>query len=107
MKNRWLVLSAFFCTALRTGAQIPESEYAARRDSLAARIGDGVVVAFGGHTPTSDFGPFLHPPAFYFLTGFDEADASFVMVAMVGRATTTLFLTPIDPRTAFYSGRRP
>jgi hypothetical protein len=28
----------------RAGAQIPASEYPARRDSLAAHIGDGVVV---------------------------------------------------------------
>src|SRR5688500_18077983 len=29
-------------------AQIPVGEYVARRDSLAGRIGDGIVVAFGG-----------------------------------------------------------
>jgi Xaa-Pro aminopeptidase len=83
------------------------AEYAARRDSLAARIGDGAVVAFGGRTPISDFGPFYQLPAFHYLTGFDEPDAALVMVAKSGRATTTLFLSPIDPRTAFYYGRRP
>ena len=46
-------------------AQIPTAEYAARRDSLAARIGDGVVVAFGGRTPVTDFGPFYQLPAFH------------------------------------------
>src|SRR3954463_6818675 len=102
MKNRWLVLSAFFCTALRTGAQIPDSEYAARRDSLAARIGDGVVVAFGGRTPVADFWPFYQLPAFHYLTNFDEPDAAFVMVVQGGRGSTTLFLTPIDARVAFY-----
>ena len=30
-----------------------------------------------------------------------------MIVAKGGKATTTLFLTPIDPRTAFYYGRRP
>ena len=36
-------------------AQIPAAEFAARRDSLAKRIGDGVVVAFGGRTLVHDF----------------------------------------------------
>src|SRR5690348_12705232 len=56
-----------------TGAQntaIPPSEYAARRDSLAARIGDGVVVALGGRTPVTDFGPFYQLPGFNYLTNF-------------------------------------
>ena len=88
-------------------AQVPGPEYSARRDSLAARIGDGVVVALGGRTPVTDFGPFYQLPAFHYLTNFDEPDAAMVLVARGGKATTTLFLTPIDPRTAFYYGRRP
>lgn len=88
-------------------AQVPATDYAVRRDSLAARIADAVVVAFGGRTPVSDFGPFYQLPAFHYLTGFDEPDAAMVLVAKGGRATTTLFLTPIAPRTAFYYGQRP
>jgi len=88
-------------------AQIPASEYAARRDALAARIGDGIVVAFGGRTPVTDFGPFYQIPAFHYLTNFDEPDAAMVLVAKGGKPTTTFFLSPIDPRTAFYYGRRP
>ena len=88
-------------------AQIPAAEYAARRDSLAARIGDGVVVALGGRTPVTDFGPFYQLPAFHYLTNFDEPDAAMVMVVRGGRGATTLFLTPVDPRSAFYYGRRP
>jgi len=87
--------------------QVTTAEYTARRDSLAARVGDGVVVALGGRTPVTDFGPFYQIPAFHYLTGFDEPDAAMVLVAKGGKATTTLFLTPIDPRTAFYYGRRP
>ena len=89
------------------GAQIPAAEYAMRRDSLATRIKDGVVVAFGGRTPVTDFGPFYQLPAFHYLTGFDEPDAAFVMVARGGHATSTIFITPVDPRSAFYYGRRP
>src|SRR5215203_5881628 len=35
-------------------AQVPASEYAARRDSLAARVRNGVVIGFGGRTPVTD-----------------------------------------------------
>ena len=94
-------------SAVPTFAQIPIAEYSARRDSLAARLGDGVVIAFGGRTPVTDFGPFYQLPAFHYLTSFDEPDAAMVLIAKGGKATTTLFLSPIDPRTAFYYGRRP
>ncbi|MEP7002850.1 MAG: aminopeptidase P family protein, partial [bacterium] len=89
------------------GAQIPAAEYAARRDSLAAHVKDGIVVAFGGRTPITDFGPFYQLPAFHYLTNFDEPDAALVMVVRGGRTTNTLFITPVAPRSAFYYGRRP
>jgi Xaa-Pro aminopeptidase len=88
-------------------AQIPASEYAARRDSLAAHVRNGVVIAFGGRTPVSDFGAFYQLPSFNYLTNFHEPDAALVMVVRDGRGTSTLFLTPIAPRRAFYYGRRP
>ena len=88
-------------------AQIPAAEYAARRDSLAARVRNGIVLAFGARTPVTDFGPLYQLPAFHYLTNFHEPDAAFVMVVREGRGTSTLFLTPIAPRRAFYYGRRP
>src|SRR5207253_268674 len=93
--------------ASSAAAQIPKAEYAARRDALAARIDSGVVIAFGGRTPVSDFGPFYQLPAFHYLTNFDEADAAMIMVVRGGKGTTTIFPAPIAPRTAFYYGRRP
>ena len=104
-----LTLSAL-CLAVpvsAASAQILASEFAARRDSLAARLGSGVVIAFGGRTPVTDFGPFYQLPAFHYLTDFDEPDAAFVMIVRDGRAESTLFLSPVDPRKAFYYGRRP
>ena len=87
--------------------QISPAEFSARRDSLAVRIGSGVLVAFGGRTPVSDFGPFYQLPAFHYLTNFDEPDAAFVMVVKDGHPASTIFVMPIDPRVAFYYGRRP
>ncbi|HKH92086.1 MAG TPA: Xaa-Pro aminopeptidase [Gemmatimonadaceae bacterium] len=100
-------LIASLVVAAPAFAQVPASEFAARRDSLAARVRDGVVIGFGGRTPITDFGPFYQLPAFHYLTNFDEPDAAFVMVVRNGRGTSTLFLTPIAPRRAFYYGRRP
>ena len=57
--------------------------------------------------PVTDFGPFYQLPAFHYLTGFDEPDAAMVLVARGGRGATTLFLTPVGARSAFYYGRRP
>ncbi|HET7458921.1 MAG TPA: Xaa-Pro aminopeptidase [Gemmatimonadaceae bacterium] len=94
-------------TVARSQSSIPAAEFQARRDSLAARIGDGVVVAFGGRTPITDFGPFYQIPAFHYLTNFDEPDAAFVMVVRKGKGASTLFLTPVAPRRAFYYGWRP
>jgi Xaa-Pro aminopeptidase len=88
-------------------AQIPEREFAARRDSLARRIDSGVVVAFGGVTPITDFDTFRQLPAFHYLTNFDEPDAAFVMVVRRGAGSPTLYITPADPRMAFYYGWRP
>lgn len=112
MRSRLLCRVVVACaltaaSALPLWAQITTAEYRARRDSLAADIGDGVVVAFGGRTPVSDFGTFFQLPAFQYLTGYEEPDAAFVLVARGGHGTGTLFVTPIDPRRAFYYGFRP
>src|SRR3954464_13322501 len=98
-----LLLSLATATA---SAQISEREFAARRDSLAKRIDSGVVIAFGGRTLVADFGTFFQLPAFHYLTNFDEPDAAFVMVVHHKKAQSTLFLSPINARTAFYYGRR-
>ena len=88
-------------------AQITPAEYAARRDSLSARIGEGVVIAFGGRTPITDFGPFYQIPAFRYLTGYQYADAALVMVVRAGRGSPTLFVHRSTPRRSLYYGAEP
>ena len=100
-------LALTLVAASSIAAQIPESEFAARRDSLARRIDSGVVIAFGGRTLVNDFGTFHQLPAFHYLTNFDEPDAAMIMVVRGGKGSTTLFLTPAEPRSAFYYGWRP
>ena len=100
-------IALLVATAPAVRAQVGEPEFAARRDSLARRIDSGVVIAFGGRTPITDFGPFHQLPGFHYLTNFDEPDAAMIMIVRHGQGSTTLFITPADPRAAFYYGWRP
>ena len=49
-----------------------------------------MVIAFGGRTPITDFGPFYQIPAFRYLTGYEYADAALVMVTRGGREPAPL-----------------
>ena len=101
-----LVAGTLALGAASAHAQISRAEYAARRDSLAARIGNGFVLAFGERNPVTDFGPFYQIPSFHYLTGFDEPDAAFILVVHDGRGVGTLFLMPAAVRTELYYGFR-
>lgn len=85
---------------------ITRAELAARRSAVAERIDNGVLVAFGGRTLVHDFSTFYQLPAFRYLTELNEPDHAMVMVVKDKVPTTTLFLTGLDPRTAFYYGQR-
>ena len=101
-------LTVIFLLALTSPltGQIPTGEYAARRAALASRLGDGVVVAFGGREPVRHWPPFYQLPAFRYLTGFLESDAAFAMVTRGGNVTSTLFVARPNARTALYNGER-
>jgi Xaa-Pro aminopeptidase len=85
---------------------ISRTEYAARRDSLAARLDSGVVVAFGAPEPT---GIHSEPQlaAFRYLTGFLEPDAAFLLIKRGGSTQGILFTATRDPRRALYDGFPP
>jgi Xaa-Pro aminopeptidase len=86
--------------------EIPPAEYAARRDSLTARMDSGVVVAFGAPDPVS-IGRWAQLPAFRYLTGFLEPNAALVLVKRGGVESGTLFAAARDPRRALYDGFPP
>jgi Xaa-Pro aminopeptidase len=81
-------------------------EFGARRAALAERIDNGVLLAFGGRTLVHDFSTFYQLPSFRYLTNYNEPDGALVMVVKDGKPESTLYLTPLDPRTAFYYGQR-
>ena len=106
MRTVLMLLTA--ASTLAAQEPISKSEYAARRDSLAARIGTGAVIAFGGVTPTTDYGTFYQLPAFNYLTGYQLADAALVMIVQAGKpASTTLFINRTAPRRSIYYGAEP
>jgi Xaa-Pro aminopeptidase len=102
-----LLLAALIATT-RLPAQIAPGDYAARRDTVAAHLHDGVVLAFGAPAPTTDEADFHQLPSFDYLTGFTRMDAAFVMVVHEGRPVfQMLYEPPTDPRLALYNGFRP
>lgn len=87
-------------------AQVPTTEYAARRAALLAAIDSGVVIAFGAPVVTVDWPNFFQLPAFQYLTGFAEPDAVLVMVKRSGAVTQAMFVPARDAGVERYVGRR-
>ena len=87
-------------------AQIPQTEYASRRDSLLARVDSGVVIAFGAPDAVG-IRRWIQHPAFRYLTGFLEPNAALVLVKRAGTNSGTLFTASRDPRRALYDGFPP
>jgi Xaa-Pro aminopeptidase len=100
------ILLLWFIAAGLSAQEITPAEYAARRDSLAARLDSGVVIAFGAPDPT---GPHraTQLPAFRYLTGFLEPNAAFLLVKKSGAVSATLYTASRDPRRALYDGFPP
>lgn len=90
----------------QTVPDIGPRETTARRAALAERVDNGVVIAFGGRELVHDFSAFYQLPSFRYLTEFNEPDAALVMVVQNKQPQSTLYLTALDPRTAFYYGTR-
>jgi Xaa-Pro aminopeptidase len=105
---RSLLLSLGSALVLVSGvqAQVSREEYAARRDSLAAHIDSGMVIAFGAPEPVT-INRWNQLPAFRYLTGFLEPNAAFVLVKRGGEVRSVLFTATRDPRRVLYDGFPP
>lgn len=104
--TQFLTALALLVPVALAAQDIAPAEYAARRDSVAARVDSGVVVAFGAPTPTGRTAP-GQLPAFRYLTGFLEPNAALVLVLRGGRASGTLYIVARDSRRALYDGALP
>jgi Xaa-Pro aminopeptidase len=108
IKRTLCALTLLLLSLATASAQIRTQEYAARRDSLAAHIGNGVLVAFGAREPVDDMGLFRQLPAFQYLTGFQEVDAAFLMTVRNGHVAEAVLYAPArDPRMQLYNGFLP
>ena len=92
--------------ALHVQAQVPASEYVARREALAASIDSGVILAFGGVEPVVYWPTFYQLPSFQYFTGFNETDAVMLMVKRGGSTSTTIFAPIRDAVTSRWVGAR-
>jgi Xaa-Pro aminopeptidase len=86
-------------------AQIPAEEYARRRGLILAQVDSGVIFVAGGREPVKHFPPFYQLPAFRYLTGVLDPDASLLMVKRAGSTVGTLYVAPLDARAALYNGK--
>src|ERR1043166_7903735 len=87
-------------------AQFTAREYAQRRDALAARVKDAVIVVLGAREPAQDYLEFNQNPWMLYLTGVNEPDAALVMVKEMGKSSATLFVLPRDPGAEVWTGKR-
>ena len=101
-----LVIALLVALPHSAAAQIPAAEYAARRDRLAARLADGVLLVMGAPEPTQDYLPFHQTASMRYLTGIEEAGAALVMVKRGDTVRPMLFVQSRDPRTETWSGIR-
>jgi Xaa-Pro aminopeptidase len=83
-----------------------QKEFAARREALLKKVGDGVIVALGAHEPPQDYLSFVQAPSFYYLTGLREPDAALVMVKKNGQVSATMFVQPRIPAREVWTGAR-
>lgn len=105
MRLRLLFVLLFvFAPELR--GDIPLTEFAARRDSVATVFGDGVLVVYGALAPEPDYLPWQQSRAMLYLTGFREPDAVLVLDARGGTRRWLLFVQPRDPAVELWSGTR-
>src|ERR687897_994454 len=95
-------------SAQAASAQIPLSEYSARRAALATALQNGILVALGNPEPEEDFLSFNQNSNFKYLTGFNEPEAALVMVVRNGAivGTPLLFVQRSDPAREVWTGHR-
>ncbi len=106
MRRILLPVPGLLFLAITASAQIPQSEYAARRAAIAAKMQDGVLLAFGAAEPQHDYLSFYQGPRFMYLTGIEEAGAALVMVKRGNVTDATLLVQPRNPATETWTGTR-
>jgi Xaa-Pro aminopeptidase len=100
------LLFALLLLPLKLQSQFPAREYVERRQALAAKLPDAVVVVFGASEPAEDYLSFFQTPPMLYLTGVREPDAALVMVKRGSQTTATVYVQPRDPAQEVWTGTR-
>lgn len=100
---RLLVLA---CFAVPAAAQIPQTEFSARREALVERLSDAAVLVLAAPEPALDYMPWGQSRSFLYLTGFREPDAALLLARVNGSLRATLFVSPRDPAQEVWTGAR-
>lgn len=79
---------------LTAPAAITATDYAARRAAVTAKVDSGVVLAFGEGHPLDYYPDFYQMPNFEYLTGFDESDATILILKRKGTPASTMMFVP-------------
>ncbi|MFN2399937.1 MAG: aminopeptidase P family protein [Gemmatimonadaceae bacterium] len=102
-----LAIAAGFAAAQPLSAQIPQTEYAQRRQALAARSSDGITLVFGAPEPARDYEGFFQSSPFEYLTGLSrEANAALVMVKSGSNVKSVVFVREREPAREAWMGER-
>ena len=101
-----LTAAALVAAPVAVPAQVPTSEYVARREAVAARMGDGVLLVLGAPEPAQDYLSFFQDPALDYLAGVREPGAALVVAKRGGAARPILFVERKDPVREVWSGIR-
>ena len=92
-------------------ASISAATYLRRRQSLARRIGEGVIILKSAPLPKksrdNDYHPYFPERYLYYLTGFNEPDSALLVRIVSGKIhSETLFCRPRNPQNEQWEGAR-
>jgi Xaa-Pro aminopeptidase len=106
VNRRYLLIALLASAPSLAGAQLSQSELRARRDSVLARTGDGIVLALGSPEPAEDYVSFFQNPWLAYLTGLREPEAALVMVRRGAERSSIAFVQPRSPAEEVWTGAR-
>lgn len=87
-------------------AQIPQADFASRREALVESLNDGAVLVLAAPESTLDYMPWGQSRSFFYLTGFREPDAALLLARVNGSLRATLFVNPRNPAQEVWTGAR-
>ncbi len=103
---RSLLLSGLLVLALAgpLTAQVPAAEYAARRDALTTRLGDGLYLFAGAPPAEADYLPWDQGSDFLYLTGWEEPGGMLALIRRDGSTRSLIFTRGGSATSAIWEG---